>query len=82
MKKTWDQWAALAIAVILFVAVAWLLVGCEAVASLPPVEVCYVHPKYGEVCVVVGGGRFFKATLTPAQKEEVEAWLETQGAPK
>ena len=39
------------------------------------VEVCYVHPTYGQVCVKVGGKKHYSEDLTPAQRVEVEKWI-------
>ena len=47
-------------------------------SNLPPVEFCYVHPKYGQVCVKVGGKVYTDPKLTDAQRKEVEEWLKTQ----
>ena len=47
-------------------------VGCE---SMPALEVCYVHPVYGQVCVKVGGKKHYAEDLTPAQRAEVEKWI-------
>lgn len=51
------------------------LVGC---AGMPPVELCYVHPVYGQVCVQVGGKKHYAEDLTPEQRQEVEAWIAKQ----
>jgi len=42
------------------------------------VEVCYVHPVYGQVCVKVGGKKHYAEELTPAQRAEVEKWIAAQ----
>lgn len=39
------------------------------------VEVCYVHPVYGQVCVKVGGKKHYAENLTPEQRAEVEKWI-------
>jgi hypothetical protein len=39
------------------------------------VDVCYVHPVYGQVCVKVGGKKHYAENLTPAQRAEVEKWI-------
>lgn len=39
------------------------------------VEVCYVHPVYGQVCVKVGGSKHYREDLTPTQRAEVEKWI-------
>jgi hypothetical protein len=46
--------------------------GCE---SMPPVEVCYDHPQYGQVCVQIGGKRYYDPKLTPEQRQEVDRWI-------
>jgi uncharacterized protein YceK len=50
-----------------------LLAGCGST-----VEVCYTHPKYGAVCVKVGGKTLVDPSLTPAERKEVDEWLKTQ----
>lgn len=44
------------------------------------VEVCYSHPKYGEVCVMLGGKEFKRSDLTAEQAVEVDLWLKTEKA--
>lgn len=56
-----------------------VLVGCK-FPNLPPIELCYIHPTYGQVCVKLGGVTHYAETLTPAQRAEVEAWIKA-GAP-
>lgn len=56
---------------------AFALAGC---GSLPPVEFCYIHPVYGQVCVRVGGKLHYSEDLTPAQREEVRAWVKAKDA--
>ncbi len=64
--KLWYH-SVLALAVVVL---AWLP-GCETI----PVEFCYVHPVYGQVCVQVGGKKHYREDLTPAQRAEVEKWV-------
>ena len=45
--------------------------GCSGI----PIEVCYVHPTYGQVCVSIGGKEFKRSDLTPEQQAEVDKWL-------
>lgn len=82
-RMTWSDRMAWSVAVLAASSLLWFgFVGCsqvkEIVKELPPIEFCYVHETYGEVCVQIGGELFFKATLTPAQKAEVEEWVKTQ----
>ena len=49
-----------------------VLAGCE---SLPPVEFCYIHPTYGQVCVSVNGKKHYREDLTPAQRAEAEKFV-------
>jgi hypothetical protein len=51
---------------------AFTLAACE---SMPAVEVCYVHPVYGQVCVQVGGKKHYREDLSPAERAEVEKWI-------
>lgn len=54
------------------------LSGCEAAREVLrdiPVEFCYVHPVYGQVCVQVNGKKHYREDLTPAQRAEVEKWV-------
>lgn len=53
-----------------------LLAGCGIFPD--GVEVCYVHPVYGQVCVKVGGKKHYAENLTPAQRAEVEKWIAEQ----
>lgn len=48
-------------------------------SNLPPVEFCYVHPVYGQVCVSVGGKRHYREDLTVAQRAEVDKWIAESG---
>lgn len=51
-----------------------LSVSCE---SLPfPIEACYTHPVYGEVCIKMGGRRYYDPKLTPEQRAEVDKWID------
>ncbi len=53
-----------------------VLVGCaELYDVLPPVEACYNHPKYGQVCFVINGKKHYAEALTPQQRAEVERWI-------
>jgi len=76
MTSTWGDRILAAFVILATVFVLWLGAGCR---NLPAFEVCYVHPKYGTVCVEINGDRHFKATLTPAEKEEVERWIASGG---
>ncbi len=51
---------------------ALLLAGCE---TLPPVELCYTHPVYGNVCVVINGKKHYRDGLTPEQRAEIDKWI-------
>jgi len=53
--------------------------GCQEFRETP-VQFCYIHPKYGEVCVSIGGKRYKidRPDLSPEQKTDVENWLKTQ----
>lgn len=55
--------------------------GCKLLKKLPPVRICYEHPRLGRVCVDVAGQRYFREDLTPADRVEAEAWVKTQPAP-
>ncbi len=44
------------------------------------VDVCYVHPVYGQVCVKVGGSKHYREDLTPTQRAEVEKWIAEKDA--
>jgi len=44
------------------------LSGC---GGLPRVEVCYEHPTYGRVCVVLGE-KYYEKSLSPVEKAEFE----------
>ena len=48
-----------------------LVTGCKAVQ----VEVCYVHPTWGKVCVGIDGKVFLRADLTDDARREVLEWL-------
>lgn len=63
------------IALVIVAVLVFCLVACSA---LPAIEVCYVHPQYGRVCVKLDGKLYFTAELTDAQRLEVEAWIQEQ----
>jgi len=44
------------------------------------VEVCYVHPVYGQVCVKVGGKNHYREDLTPEERAAAEKWVKGQEA--
>lgn len=48
------------------------LSGCSSV------ELCYEHPTYGKICVLVDGKQFKRSDLTNAQQKEVDEWLKSQ----
>ena len=50
--------------------------GCKGI----PVEICYDHPKYGKVCVKLGGETYYRDGLTPEQRKEIDGWIKA-GAP-
>lgn len=52
-----------------------LLLALSGCSLFDGVEVCYVHPVYGQVCVTVGGKKHYAENLTPAQRAEVEKWI-------
>ena len=51
------------------------MLGCSA---LPPVQFCFVHPKYGRACVGWDGKLFIDVSLSDAERDEVEAWVKAQ----
>lgn len=79
LLPSWGDRLAAAVALLATVILVWFTMsGCRALGA-GAFELCYVHPKYGTVCVEIDGTRHFKATLTPAEREEVEAWIRDQG---
>lgn len=80
MSGTWTVTLMIAVAAVVLIGLSlFLLTGCKGF-TLPPVELCYVHPTYGQVCVKFGGVLHYADTLTPAQRAEVEDWIK-RGAP-
>lgn len=69
------DWIAGGVALLATVILIWMAVsGCGGV----PLEVCMEHPRYGQVCVTVVGGRVVKVDAKVAVTDEAElaAWAQ------
>lgn len=55
------------------------LTGSKCIAETP-VEICYLHPKFGAVCVKIGGKKYDlnRPDLTAVEQKEVRDWIDGQ----
>lgn len=60
------------------VLVAFTLAGCASLFRETGMEICYEHPKYGRVCVKVGGKVYVDKQLTEVERAEVLEWVDRQ----